>query len=86
MSPARLSTFFPDADIAGVSWEKVAATELQHGVEELRGRFRSLELDYAQRAMLAADVAAPPPVAVGGFLGYITGTASDNYLGGSSRR
>ena len=73
VNPARLSTFFQEADAAGISWDKVEASDPQMAVEELRSRFRSLELSYDQRVVTQADVTAPPPVV--GYLGHITGSA-----------
>jgi hypothetical protein len=73
VNPARLATFFQEADAAGISWDKVAATSLQAAVEELRARFRSLELSYDQRVVKPVDVTAPPPVV--GYMGHITGSA-----------
>ena len=73
MNPARLATFFQDADAAGISWDKVEATGLEMGVEELRQRFSKLELSYDQRVVRQADVTTPPPVV--GYLGHISGSA-----------
>ena len=73
VNPARLTTFFQEADAAGISWDKVEASDPQTAVEELRSRFRSLELSYDQRVVTQADVTAPPPVV--GYLGHITGSS-----------
>ena len=73
--PARLATFFSDADAAGISWDKVRAKTLPKGLEELRSRFAALELTAAQRSVTDNDVTAPLAAAALGYFAHISSSS-----------